>query len=55
MPTYNGGLGVLAGDTIRSAVDLKVPIIPVKYHVTSMKIISSKRFTQFFRQSRAFL
>jgi starch phosphorylase len=23
--TYSGGLGVLAGDTIRSAADLKVP------------------------------
>jgi glucan phosphorylase len=26
MPTYSGGLGVLAGDTIRSAVDLQVPM-----------------------------
>jgi len=26
MPTYSGGLGVLAGDTIRSAADLKVPM-----------------------------
>lgn len=25
MPTYSGGLGVLAGDTVRSAADLKVP------------------------------
>ncbi len=25
MHTYSGGLGVLAGDTIRSAADLKVP------------------------------
>ena len=24
MPTYSGGLGVLAGDTIRSSADLKV-------------------------------
>ncbi|RPI78674.1 MAG: alpha-glucan family phosphorylase [Desulfobacteraceae bacterium] len=29
MPTYSGGLGVLAGDTIRSAADLKVPMIAV--------------------------
>jgi glycogen phosphorylase len=29
MPTYSGGLGVLAGDTIRSAADLEVPIIAV--------------------------
>jgi starch phosphorylase len=29
IPTYGGGLGVLAGDTIRSAADLKVPMIAV--------------------------
>ena len=29
MPTYSGGLGVLAGDTIRSAAKLKVPIVAV--------------------------
>ena len=29
MPTYSGGLGVLAGDTIRSAADLKVPMVVV--------------------------
>jgi len=29
MPTYSGGLGTLAGDTLRSAADLKVPIIAV--------------------------
>ena len=29
MPTYCGGLGVLAGDTIRSAADLKVPMVAV--------------------------
>ena len=29
MPTYSGGLGVLAGDTIRSAADLRVPIVAV--------------------------
>ena len=27
VPTYSGGLGVLAGDTIRSAADLQVPIV----------------------------
>jgi glycogen phosphorylase len=27
MPTYSGGLGVLAGDTLRSAADLGVPIV----------------------------
>ena len=29
MPTYSGGLGVLAGDTIRSAADLKLPMLAV--------------------------
>jgi len=29
MPTYSGGLGVLAGDTIRSAAELSVPMVAV--------------------------
>jgi starch phosphorylase len=29
MPTYAGGLGVLGGDTIRSAADLSVPMVAV--------------------------
>lgn len=29
MPTYSGGLGMLAGDTIRSAADLKLPFVAV--------------------------
>ena len=29
MPTYAGGLGILAGDTIRSAADLDVPMVAV--------------------------
>jgi glycogen phosphorylase len=29
IPTYSGGLGVLAGDTLRSAADLSVPVIGV--------------------------
>jgi len=29
MPTYSGGLGILAGDTIRAAADLKVPVVAV--------------------------
>ncbi|MDD4980487.1 MAG: alpha-glucan family phosphorylase [Candidatus Omnitrophica bacterium] len=29
MPTYSGGLGVLAGDTIKSCADLGVPLIAV--------------------------
>jgi starch phosphorylase len=29
MPTYSGGLGVLAGDTLRSCSDLKIPLVAV--------------------------
>jgi starch phosphorylase len=29
IPTYSGGLGVLAGDTVRSAADLKIPMVAV--------------------------
>lgn len=29
MPTYSGGLGILAGDTIRAAADLSVPMVAV--------------------------
>ncbi len=29
IPTYSGGLGVLAGDTVRSCADLKVPMVAV--------------------------
>lgn len=29
IPTYSGGLGILAGDTIRSCADLKVPMVAV--------------------------
>jgi len=29
IPTYSGGLGVLAGDTLRSAADLSVPLVAV--------------------------
>jgi len=29
MPTYSGGLGVLAGDTVNSAADLHVPMVAV--------------------------
>src|SRR5947207_11610415 len=27
MPSYSGGLGVLAGDTIRAAADLRLPMV----------------------------
>src|SRR5882762_4349183 len=29
IPTYSGGLGVLAGDTLRSAADLGVPLVAI--------------------------
>jgi starch phosphorylase len=29
MPTYTGGLGILAGDTLRAAADLGVPMVGV--------------------------
>ena len=29
VPTYSGGLGVLAGDTLRAAADLCLPIVGV--------------------------
>ena len=29
MPTYSGGLGILAGDTLRAAAELSVPIFAV--------------------------
>ena len=29
IPTYSGGLGVLAGDTLRSAADLGTPMVGV--------------------------
>jgi len=29
IPTYSGGLGILAGDTIKSSADLKIPLVAV--------------------------
>src|SRR6266513_2371262 len=29
VPTYSGGLGILAGDTLRSAADLGTPVVAV--------------------------
>ncbi len=34
IPTYSGGLGVLAGDTVRSAADLKLPMVAVTLMAT---------------------
>ena len=33
MPTYSGGLGILAGDTLRSAADLGVHMVAAERHV----------------------
>jgi starch phosphorylase len=29
MPTYSGGLGILAGDTIRAAADSELPMVAI--------------------------
>src|SRR5260370_17193941 len=29
LPTYSGGLGMLAGDTLRSAADTSAPMVPI--------------------------
>ena len=29
IPTYSGGLGVLSGDTVRSAADLEIPMVAI--------------------------
>ena len=29
IPTYSGGLGILAGDTLRSAADMALPMVAV--------------------------
>lgn len=29
IPTYAGGLGTLAGDTVKSSTDLKLPLVAV--------------------------
>jgi starch phosphorylase len=42
IPTYSGGLGVLAGDTIRAAADLSVPMVAVT------PLYRKGYFTQYF-------
>src|SRR5246127_4475896 len=29
MPSYSGGLGILAGDTVRAAADIRLPMVAV--------------------------
>jgi glycogen phosphorylase len=49
IPTYSGGLGVLAGDTLRSAADLGVPIAAVTlvYHKGYFRQRLDERGNQF--------
>ena len=44
IPTYSGGLGVLAGDTIRSSADLKLPLVAVTLLVRG--VISGRKLTR---------
>lgn len=48
IPTYSGGLGVLAGDTLRSAADMEVPIVGIT--LLSRKGYFSQSFDQNFMQ-----
>ncbi len=48
IPTYSGGLGVLAGDTIRSSADLKIPLIAVT--LVSKKGYLKQKITEDGRQ-----
>ncbi len=44
IPTYSGGLGVLSGDTVRSAADLELPVVGI------CLCYSSGYFYQFFNE-----
>jgi starch phosphorylase len=44
IPTYDGGLGVLSGDTVRSAADLEIPMVDI------CLCYSSGYFYQFFNE-----
>ena len=43
MPTYSGGLGVLAGDVVRSSADLRIPLVAVT--LTSKKGYLKQKIT----------
>jgi starch phosphorylase len=45
IPTYSGGLGVLSGDTVRSAADLEIPMVAV------CLCYSAGYFYQFFNEN----
>jgi starch phosphorylase len=48
IPTYSGGLGVLAGDTLRSSADLKIPVIAVT--LVSHKGYLKQKITEYGQQ-----
>jgi len=59
IPTYSGGLGILAGDTLKSCADLNVPIVGVTLlsehgikkaiKLSSLLILISMIFSRFFQ------
>jgi starch phosphorylase len=56
MPTYGGGLGVLAGDVIRSSADLRIPLVAVtlvgKKGYVKQQMTPDGRQLQFARASQ---
>ena len=48
MPTYSGGLGILAGDVVRSSADLRIPLVAVT--LVSRKGYLKQRITADGRQ-----
>ncbi len=48
IPTYSGGLGVLAGDTVRSSADLRIPLVAVT--LVSRKGYLKQKITEDGRQ-----
>ncbi len=51
IPTYSGGLGVLAGDTLRSCADLEVPMVAIT--LLSRKGYFSQKIDQNGRQTES--
>ena len=51
IPTYSGGLGVLAGDTLRSAADMEVPMVGIT--LLSRKGYFSQSFDENFMQTES--
>ena len=52
LPTYSGGLGVLAGDMLRSAADLAVPIVGVTLVTGKATSGSGSTIREISRRSR---